>query len=65
MQKLFGLTRMMLITLNDLEGVPAGMAPLPTLDHVEAALREINVTTSEERRRAQEARVITRIMKGE
>lgn len=37
----------------------------PTLDDVEAALRSINVTTSEDRKRVNEAKEVTQILKGE
>ena len=43
----------------------AGIAIAPTLEDVEEALEKINISTQEERRRAQEARAIARIMQGE
>lgn len=43
----------------------ADLAAAPTLEEVEKALSQINISTREERRKAQELREMTRILQGE
>lgn len=43
----------------------ANLAAAPTLEEVEKALSRINISTREERRKAQELQEMTRIMQGE